>query len=82
METKEHENIKQSKPQQGLSVSDSLDANNVEQVRRFSIECGVTETDIRQAEAIVGSSKSMIKGYLKSHEDTSTHDTSYTGTHW
>jgi len=67
MDTQDQGNLKQSRQLQDSSVCDDLDVNNVEQVRRFSIECGVTETDIRRAEAIVGSSKGMIRGYLKTH---------------
>jgi hypothetical protein len=50
---------------QGSLASDNIDVNNTEQVRRYANEWGVTEIDIRQAAAIFGSSRSMIKEYLK-----------------
>jgi hypothetical protein len=78
MENKDYENFKQPQQQQDLSVSSKLDVNNADQVRLFATQCSVTETNIREAATIVGSSKSMIMGYLKTHKYSSSRDASHT----
>jgi hypothetical protein len=77
MENKDYGNIKQSAQQPKSLDSGKFDVNNADQVRRFATECGVTETDIRNAAAMVGSSKSMIMGYLMNHKYSSSRDTSH-----
>jgi len=74
MENEDYGNLKHSKQQQDLSVPDWIDVNNADHVHRLAIELGVTEADILHAVAIYGSSKKMIKEYLKSdkiHSSTS-----------
>jgi hypothetical protein len=80
MENKDSGNFNQSQQQQDSPISDKIDVNNIDHVRRCASECGVSEAEIREAVSAVGSSKSKINEYLKDHKDTSSRDTGRTGT--